>query len=80
VNGQLPNKRLKLSHSPIWFQLANVRVAILDRATRRLGRSTATSPSNAFHYDWILRARILSGHSLMQRTETAICFWPWGPR
>jgi hypothetical protein len=25
-------------------------------------------------------ARILSGHSLTQRTETAICFWPWGPR
>jgi hypothetical protein len=23
-------------------------------------------------------ARILSGHSLTQRTETAICFWPWG--
>ena len=22
----------------------------------------------------------LSGHSLTQRTETAICFWPWGPR
>jgi len=20
------------------------------------------------------------GHSLTQRTETAICFWPWGPR
>ena len=27
-----------------------------------------------------LRARILSGHSLTQRTDTAICFWPWGPR
>jgi len=23
-------------------------------------------------------AGILSGHSLTQRTETAICFWPWG--
>jgi len=23
-------------------------------------------------------ARILSGHSLTQRTETAICFSPWG--
>ena len=22
----------------------------------------------------------VSGHSLTQRTETAICFWPWGPR
>ena len=40
----------------------------------------ATSPSNALHDDWISRARILSGHSLTQRTETAICFWPWGPR
>ena len=40
----------------------------------------ATSPSNAFHYDWITQARLLSGHSLTQRTETAICFWPWGPR
>ena len=27
-----------------------------------------------------LAARILSGHSLTQRTETAICFWPWGWR
>ena len=26
------------------------------------------------------RVRMLSGHSLTQRTETAICFWPWGPR
>jgi hypothetical protein len=25
-----------------------------------------------------LAGRILSGHSLTQRTETAICFWPWG--
>jgi hypothetical protein len=29
-------------------------------------------------YNWISRARILSGHSLTQRTETAICFSPWG--
>ena len=35
-------------------------------------------PSNAFDYDWISRARISRGHSLTQRTETAICFWPWG--
>jgi hypothetical protein len=26
------------------------------------------------------RTQISSGHSLTQRTETAICFWPWGPR
>jgi hypothetical protein len=48
--------------------------------TGRLGSSNCGSPSSAFHYDWISRARILGGHSLTQRTETAICFWPWGPR
>jgi hypothetical protein len=65
------------------FQLVKTRVAMLDRVTRHYatGRSNCeTSPSNAFRYDRISRARILSGHSLTQRTETAICFWPWGPR
>ena len=46
--------------------------------TSRLGRSNCDLKSNALQDDWIARTRISSGHCLTQRTETAICFRPWG--
>ena len=47
------------------------------RGTGRL-HERASGQSSRRTGPWFLRIRILNGHSLTQRTETAICFWPRG--
>ena len=65
-------------NSPISLTRAKVRRRPGDQEPLDL-RVEGSIPSRLAMLDGItLRARILSGHSLTQRTETAICFWPWG--
>jgi hypothetical protein len=44
----------------------------------RRWRQTLTSQFGTARSD--LAAAIFWGYCLTQRTETAICFWPWAPR
>ena len=41
------------NHPSSWFQLAKMRLAMLDGITRHKAGVIATLPPNAFHYDWI---------------------------
>jgi hypothetical protein len=53
------------------------RLTVLVHASFTAGRGYYGSPR--VHDDLLeWEERVRSGHSLTQRTETAICFWPWG--
>ena len=59
--------------------LSNAEVATDRRSLypSRLDRSNCDLPVECVPLRLNLRPRILSGHSLTQRTETAICLSPW---
>jgi hypothetical protein len=63
--------------APVSTEDLRRRILVTDLATE-LAEPDITRHWATRHYDWIARTRILSGHSLTQRTETAICFSPWG--
>jgi hypothetical protein len=69
-------------HAHVEMGTPSIRISDITQPTigqrLQLGRSNSDVAVECVPCVWISRARAFSRHSLIHRTEIAICFSPWG--